>query len=270
MVKTMANNLLNVKVMGEVIGAELPHKLKFTPLAVVSTELQGVAGDTITKGKYAYIGEAVDVAVGQAIPESDLNMTSQDVKVKKAGNGFVVTDEDVKVRGNEVIEEGKRQLLKSIADKIDSDSLNSLLTTTLTTTVASTLGYDAIVDGVGVFAEEDDEARVIFIAPEQKITLLKDPNFIRASEMGDKTIMTGVIGEIAGCQVVVSRKVKKAGDKFNNLIVKAGALGIEMAKIVNLEEERSAKYKKSGYYADEFYATYLRDESKCVKLVVNA
>lgn len=99
---------------------------------------------------------------------------------------------------------------------------------------------------------------------------MKDPNFLRATEMGDKVVMTGVIGEIAGCQVVVSRKIKKASTKFNNLIVKPGALGIEMAKAVNVEETRVASNKKSEFYADQFYVAYLRDESKCVKLTVNA
>lgn len=267
----MANNLINVKVMGEVLGAELPAKLKFAPLAVVSTKLEGVAGDTIVRSKYAYIGEATQIAAGEPIPVSDLSMTSQEVKVYKSGKGFAVTDEDVKVRGQEVIDEGKSQLLKSISDKIDSDSLASLLTTTLVSpAVNDEISYNTIVNAVGVFAEEDDEARVLFIAPEQKVKLMKDPNFLRAGEMGDKIIMTGVIGEIAGCQVVVSRKVKAIAGKINNLIVKAGALGIELAKATNVEEDRIPKCKKSEFYADQFYATYLRDESKCVKFVVSA
>lgn len=266
----MANTLINTKVMGEVLGAELPAKLKFKPLATVSTELSNVAGDTISRSKYAYIGEAEIVAEGAKIDVTDLSMTSQDVKVVKAGKGFAVTDEDVKRRGQEVINEGKAQLLKSISDKIDSDCLTALATTKLVKTVTTEISYDAIVDAVGVFEEEDDEPRVLFIAPEQKIKLMKDPNFLRATEMGDKVVMTGVIGEIAGCQVVVSRKIKKASTKFNNLIVKPGALGIEMAKAVNVEETRVASNKKSEFYADQFYTAYLRDESKCVKLTVNA
>jgi len=266
----MANTLINTKVMGEVLGAELPAKLKFAPLATVSTALLNVAGDTVSRSKYAYIGEAAIIAEGAKIDVADLSMTSQDVKVVKAGKGFGVTDEDVKRRGQEVINEGKSQLLKSISDKIDTDCLTALATTKLVKTVATEISYDAIVDAVGAFEEEDDEARVLFIAPEQKIKLMKDPNFLRATEMGDKVVMTGVIGEIAGCQVVVSRKIKKASTKFNNLIVKAGALGIEMAKAVNVEEMRIASNKKSEFYADQFYVAYLRDESKCVKLTVNA
>ena len=68
----MPNSLLNVKVMGEVLGATLPSKLKFAPLANVDSTLTKVAGDTIVVGKYGYIGEAVKVAPGEQIPISDL------------------------------------------------------------------------------------------------------------------------------------------------------------------------------------------------------
>ena len=43
----MANTLINNVVLGEVIGAELPGKLKFAPIAKVDSTLVGDAGDTI-------------------------------------------------------------------------------------------------------------------------------------------------------------------------------------------------------------------------------
>ncbi|WP_346886448.1 N4-gp56 family major capsid protein [Clostridium sp. UBA4395] len=263
----MANTLINNKVLGEVIGASLPNKLKFAPLAKVDTTLQGQAGDTITVEKYGYIGEAVKVAEGGQIPTSDLTMTSQDVKVVKAGNGFTLTDEEVGRRGQEVVNEGKSQLEKSILDGIDSDCYTALKTASLTKTCVAKLTYDDIVDGVGLFGEEDDEAKVLFISPEQKTAMLKDPMFIRASEMGDKVVMTGVIGEIAGCQIVVSGKVKKVTNKFTNVIVKAGALGIKLKKATNIEEDRDAGHAKSTWYGTHHYVAYLADATKCVKIV---
>ncbi|MEG2460865.1 MAG: N4-gp56 family major capsid protein, partial [Clostridia bacterium] len=128
----MANSLLNVKVMGEVIGASLPAKLKFAPLAKVDTTLTKVAGDTIVVGKYGYIGEAVKVAPGEQIPISDLSMTSQEVTVAKAGKGVKILDEDVVIRGEEVVTEGKAQLEKAILDKVDSDCLTALQSSKVT------------------------------------------------------------------------------------------------------------------------------------------
>lgn len=267
----MANTLINTKVLGEVIGAILPNKLKFTPVANVDTTLTKVAGDTMTVEKYAYIGEAVDVLEGAEIPISDLTMTSQDVTVKKVGKGFKLTDEEVIRRGDEVVNEGKNQLSMAIADKIDSDCYAALKGAKAKYDgTAGIISYETIVKASGVFGEEDDEVKVIYINPLQKTTLQLDPMFTRASAMGDAVVSTGVIGEIAGCQVIVSGKVKaykktinaKQVDLFDNPIVKVGALGIKMAKVVNIEDTRIAKTKSTEYYGDEHFVAYLRDESK--------
>ena len=245
----MANSLLNVKVMGEVIGATLPAKLKFAPLAKVNNTLTKVAGDTIVVGKYGYIGEAVIVEPGGEIPISDLSMTSQEAKVKKAGKGIKILDEDVIVRGQEVVTEGKSQLEKSILDKVDSDCLTALQTTKVIVDKSTEeISYNSIVDAKGAFGDEEEETAILFISPKQKVKLLKDPEFIRATQMGDE-------------------KIKVKAGKYENIVVKAGALGIELAKATDIEEDRHAKTKSSEYYASHHYVAYLKDESKCVKLI---
>lgn len=264
----MANNLLNVKVMGEVLGATLPAKLKFAPLAKVDSTLTKVAGDTIVVGKYGYIGEAVKVAPGEQIPISDLSMTSQEVTVAKAGKGIKILDEDVVIRGEEVVNEGKSQLLKAISDKIDSDCLAALQSTKISVDKSTAeIDYAAIVDAKGAFNDEEEESAILFISPKQKVKLLKDKDFIRPTQMGDERMIRGVIGEYGGCQVVVSKKVKAKAGKYENIVVKPGALGIKLAKTVKVEEDRYAGKATSEYYSTEHYVAYLKDESKCVKLI---
>lgn len=264
----MGNSLLNVKVMGEVIGASLPAKLKFAPLAKVNDTLSKVAGDTIVVGKYGYIGEAVIVKPGAEIPISDLSMTSQEVTVSKAGKGIKILDEDVIIRGQEVVSEGKSQLEKSILDKVDSDCLTAYQSTKISVDKSdAVINYNAIVDAKGAFNDEEEELALLFIAPKQKTTILKDPDFIKPTEMGEKRMIKGVIGEWGGCQISVSKKIKVKNGKYENVIVKAGALGIELAKATDIEEDRHAKTKSSEYYASHHFVAYLRDESKCIKLI---
>lgn len=267
----MSNTVVDVKVMGEVLGASLPNKLRFSALADVNTDLQGQPGDTVTRAKYAYIGEATKIEPGAEIPVTDMTQTSQDVKIVKAGKGVQLLDEDVNKRGQEIIDETYNQLEMSILDKIDSDSLATLKTTSVVKDASSSgqISYDSIVDAVALFGEEDDEPKVLFINTLQKATLLKDPNFIRASQMGDQVVMKGIIGEIGGCQVKVSNKIKEESTKYNNLIVKAGALGIDLKRNVNIEEDRVPKKGLTEYYANAHYVTFLKNEKKCVKLTVS-
>ena len=61
---TKIANLVNPEVMAPMIKATLPKKIKYSPLAKIDTTLSGQPGDSITVPKYAYIGDAEDVAEG--------------------------------------------------------------------------------------------------------------------------------------------------------------------------------------------------------------
>ena len=264
----MANTLINDKVLGQVIGAELPAKLKFAPVAIIDDTLTRVAGDTIKVEKYAYIGEAKDVAEGGVIALSDLTMSEQDVTVKKACNGFAVTDEQIVRRGNEVVNEGKNQLLMSTQDKIDSDCRDTLATATLKYKATNKLDYVEIVKANTKFGDKaHDFVKYLYISPDQEADLILDDKFLDASQLSDSVVTEGVIGKIAGCYVVVSSKITaNAKHEYTNFIVQVGGLGIKLAKSAEIEEDRKADTKSSAYYSSEFYVTYLRDASKVVAI----
>ncbi|NFG25988.1 N4-gp56 family major capsid protein [Clostridium botulinum] len=267
----MAHTLINDKVLGDVIGAELPNALKFAPVAVVGTTLQNVAGDTIKVEKYAYIGEAQDVKEGQPIPLADLVMSEKDVTVKKKGQGVPLTDEQVIRRGEEVVNEAKNQIKMSIADGMDSDCYTSLKGSTLKyDNKKNILNYEAIVRATALFGEKSEMTKVLYINPLQKAELQLDPMFTRASAMGDTVVSTGVIGEIAGCQVIVSGKVKEytasSTKYYDNPIIIVGGLGIEMAKATVIGVDRSNKTSTSEYYGTEHFVTYIKDDTKVINV----
>ncbi len=63
---TKIANMINPEVMADVVRDKLTDLIKFTPLAKIDTTLQGRAGDTVTLPKFAYIGDAADVAEGES------------------------------------------------------------------------------------------------------------------------------------------------------------------------------------------------------------
>ena len=84
MAETKLQNLVNPQVMADIIAAELPKKIKMAPFATIDNTLVGVAGNTITIPKFAYIGEADDVAEGIAAGTTVLTATTSQATVKKA------------------------------------------------------------------------------------------------------------------------------------------------------------------------------------------
>ena len=267
MAETKLANLINPQVMADMIAAELPKKIKMAPFAVVDNTLQGVAGNTITIPKFAYVGEAGDVAEGEAVETAVLTATSAQAKVKKAVKAIELTDEAVLSGYGDPVGEATRQLTMALADKIDSDCMAAAAAATNVVDKSSAaISYNAIVEAVDAFEEEDDEAKVLFIHPKQLTTLRKDANFMDKNKFGADVMMTGAIGMIAGCQVVVSKKVPVDTSVYKNVILKEGALALYMKRGVNAETDRDVLKSTTILKADEHFVAAVKDERKVVVL----
>lgn len=262
---TKLAQMVNPEVMADMISAELPSMIKIAPLATLDTTLQGQPGNTITVPSYKYIGDAEDVAEGEAITISQMTSSTKKATVKKAGKGVELTDEAVLSGYGDPIGEARKQLGMSIAAKIDNDCMAELRKATLTHDASSVsiINYEGIVDAVDKFEEEEDEPKVIFIHPNQATQIRKDPNFLDRNKYPMQVVMDGVIGEIAGCQVIKSKKVFKTGH-YENPIVKAGALKIYLKRAVDVEAERDIVNKTTVMTADEHYTAVLENETKVV------
>lgn len=270
---TKLANMVNPQVMADMISYELKKKIKISPLATIDTTLQGQAGDTITVPKYAYIGEAEDVAEGVAIGTTVLTASTTTAKVKKAGKAVEITDEAVLSGYGDPLGEANNQLKLSIADKVDNDCMAALQGASLTYDgKAGVISYDGIVSAVDLFEEEDLETKVIFVHPNQVTQLRKDEDFKDINKYPLQTVMTGVIGEIAGCQVVPSKRVNvtKVGETSSQVdvyqcpIVKTGALTIYMKRGVEVETDRDILKKTTVISVDEHYTCVLSNDSKVV------
>ena len=265
MTVTMLSNMINPEVLAQMIAAELPHKIKFSPIAPIDSELSGQPGNTITIPKFAYIGDAVDVAEGVSLGTTVLTTSSSQATVKKAGKAVEITDEAILSGYGDPVGEAGRQLTMSIASKIDADCVDALEGATLTFDgSAAIVGYEGIVNAVDIFEEEDQEPRVIFVHPKQVTQLRKDPDFKDINKYPLQTIMTGVIGEICGCQVVASKRVKTDSTTYHNPIVKAGALKIYLKRNILVETDRDILASTNVIKADEHYVAVLNDESRVV------
>ena len=267
MAQTKLSNLINPQVMADMIGAELDKKIKITPLATIDRTLESRAGNTITVPKFAYIGEAEDVAEGVAMGTTVLTASTTTATVKKAGKAIEITDESVLSGYGDPIGEGNRQLGMSIAEKIESDCMTALVGGSLAYDgIAGKISYAGIVNAVDLFEEEDQEGKVIFVHPKQVTTLRLDADFKDINKYPLQTVMTGVIGEIAGCQVVPSKRVTENGATtgYVNPIVKTGALTIYLKRNVEVETDRDILAKTTVVSADEHYTAVLSNDSKVV------
>lgn len=263
MAVTKIENLIDPQVLADYLDVKLMDAIKFAPLCAVRNDLVGKPGDTLTLPKYAFIGLAEDVAEGEEVGIAQLTATSTDVKVKKAGKGVEVTDEAVLSAYGDTVNEIGRQLLMSIAGKVDNDCAAAFRTATMEVTATAFDKY-VISDMMAKFGEDLEEDMTVLINPAHLATLRRDKDFIEVND--GMVIMNGEVGRLFGCRIVISNKVK-ATEAF---LVKAGAVKILMKRNVMVEADRDIKRKVNTYVVDEHYVAYLEDETKIVKAKIGA
>jgi N4-gp56 family major capsid protein len=286
---TKLANLVNPEVMAPMIAATLPKKIKFTPFAKVDTTLVGQPGDSITVPKFEYIGDAEDLQEGIAMGTTVLTATTTKATVKAAGKAVEITDKALLSGYGDPVGEAVGQLAMSVAAKVDNDCYEALCGATVKYNGSTAvISYNGIVDAVDLFEDESDDGldKVIFVHPNQVTQLRKDPNFLDINKypIANGVIMSGMIGAIAGCKVVKSKKVKldTAGTSYLNPIVvvatddpkedpqadkgsnTAPALTIYMKRDANLEDDRDILKKSTVVSIDEHYTAVLSNDSKVV------
>ena len=261
-------NLFDPQVVADLVDAKLVDYIKFSPLAVVDTTLVNNAGDTVTLPQYAYIGDAADVPEGTDIPIGQLVETTTDVKVKKIGKGVQLTDEAVLSGHGDPMNQASEQILIALGSKEDNDMLTVLegIGAGMTHTATGTsLVSDDIADALAIkFGEDMDGDKVLLVSPEQYNDFRKNNNdWIPASEVAANVAMSGTVGFVQGCQVVVSNKLRGKKEAF---IVKPGALKIFLKRGVLVEMDRDIINKSTIITADKHGVCYLYDSSKAIKI----
>lgn len=271
---TKLAQLVNPEVMADMVNAKLPKKIVLAPVAKIDDTLQGRAGNTITIPSWEYVGPAEDVAEGVECDITQMASSTKTETIKKAMKAIELTDEAVLSGYGNPVGEATSQLAKSIADKIDADCMDELLTATLTKTNATIIGYDGIVDSIDVFGEEINSEKLMFVHPNQVSQLRKDDEFKSSDTYNGQVVMSGEIGRIANTRIVPSKRVTEEGNYYVNPIIKlnndaeteddAAALTIFMKKGITMETERNTLARKTVFSIDQHYGVALTNEDKVV------
>lgn len=277
---TVMANMINPQVMGDMINAKIEALAKITPYAKVDTTLVGVPGDTKTVPSWNYIGDAEDVAEGAEVGLSQMTASSTTFTIKKAMKAVGITQEAINSGLGNPIGQAETQLAKSIVGKVDNDVLTAALTaTTIADGSSAVIGYDAIVDAVTKFEDEEDGIdKVMFISPKQEATLLKDPDFLSADKFAAGVALNGAIGKIAGCWVKKSNKIKAKSGVFTCPIIKLEpdsaeteftedelpALTIFLKKDTMVTSEFKQRIQTTEIVAAKYYGVALTNNAKVV------
>ncbi|SNE69177.1 N4-gp56 family major capsid protein [Streptococcus pneumoniae] len=273
--QTKLATMVNPEVMADMVSAKLPKLIKFTPLAYVETALQGQPGNTLTVPAWEYAGDATEVGEGQAISPDQLTTKKTTMTIKKAAKGYEITDEALLSGLGDPLGQATYQLGLAIANKIDDDlvAVDKTATQHITETPTTLAAIDKALE---IFEDEEDARYVAIINPKDAIKLKTDvaKEWTKGSELGADMVVSGTFGEVAGVQIVRSKKV----DEGKGFIVKVspsqtqtddankyGAFVIMLKRDVAIETDRDILKKTTVITGDEHYGVYLYDPTRVVK-----
>lgn len=260
MADTYLNGLVDPEVMAGMIDAALPNAIRFAGVAPIDDTLAGQPGSSITVPKYAYIGDAKEVAEGAAIDYAQLTTSESKYTVKKVAKGVTLTDEAMLSGYGDPVGQATSQITMSIASKVDADIVEEALKAPLKVSAAIDLG---VIDKVeAAFGDDYGECGVLFVSPSDAAKLREQAagSWARASELGDSILVSGVLGEVLGWQIVRSGRLT-AGTA---IAVKAGALKTYLKRGVLAESARDIDHKMTKFNADQHYVVAIADDTKIV------
>ena len=268
---TLLENLINPEVMADMISAELEAKLRATQFFKVDRTLTGRAGDTITIPTWKYIGPAKDLPENEQGEISEMHTDDVSYSVKKAVKNVQLTDEAVLSGYGDPVGEATRQLRMSIQDKMDDDGIELLQAITSDTghvhnITSGALTYDDIIDAAYMmeqFREEQGIIAYLLVNTATAKLLRKSPEFTEPqTDLRDSTILSGVVGRIAGCNVLISKKL----NDNEAYILTPACLTAFMKRDIHVESERQMLYKRTIIGSDCHYVIAIEDYDKLVAL----
>ena len=278
MATTMLANLLDPQVVADLVDKKLIDNIRFAPLAEVDTTLVGRPGDTITLPWFNYIGMADQLVEASAISAVSLTTGSASVQIKEAGKAVEITDTAILSGYGDPYGQAAMQVVKSMADRVDYDLLQILASIDSTMThetgaSTSAIAVPDISDALELFGEDIDGTKVLLASPKLYTAIRNTKDWAPASEFAAEALVRGSVGQIFGCNVIVTNRLRGlAGTGLDEdaYIVKPGALRLFLKRDSLVETDRDILKRINVVSITKHYAAYLYNAANAIKLAVKS
>lgn len=254
----MANTVFPNKVIEAKAKDLLTTALNTRNLMTVDSELTQSAGMTKSINTYTYSGTAEELAAGDGnTNRGSITYSTQDYTVKLVQQAFDYLDEDF-MKDNTIVDNMLKGANQVMTNKMTADFVAECKKATLANTI-TTLGYEAIVDGISKLNLEDESKIFVVIPNAWKAEIRKDEDY-KSARMGE-VVYNGQVGTICGIPVIATNALTDEA-----FVMTAEAIKLFIKKDIEVEQERDADTRTNSVYLRAAYVAALVDATKICKL----
>ena len=261
----MANTIYENFFLSNTVEDQYNSHLDMQQFCTIDNTLEGTAGMKRIIHSYRATNGTEKLAVGQGNSKSiEVSYTPVEYEIALAQNRFVWNDEHA-MTDPMLVPVGMKHAGTDMFNTVNGDIYGEFAKTGLVVN-ATAFDFDAFVDASAALNLENVEGIQLFafVCPKDKAKIrkaLKD-----SLEYVEAYARQGYIGSVAGINLY-----DKADATEGEIIVATkDAVTIFNKRGVEIEQERDANTRVNSAYSRKYYVVALTDESKAVKITLNA
>ena len=261
----MANQVYSNFFLSNEVEDQFNSHLDLERFCTVDSSLEGTPGMVRKINVYRATDGTEKLTVGQGNSKSiEVSHTTESYEIELAQNRFDYYDEEAMTDPN-VVPVGMKHAGTDMFNTVQGDVYGEFAKTGLVVE-ATTPNFDAFVDaGSALNVENLEDIEVFaFLSPDDKGAVRKalkdDLKYV------ESFARTGYIGTVAG----VNLYTKKDATPGVIIVGTKGAVTIFKKKGTEIEQERNANTRQNSIFSRKYYFVALTDETKAVKINMNA
>jgi N4-gp56 family major capsid protein len=279
MAKTLSTDLYIPEVWADLAAESYSTKaiVGTSPAVLTDDSLAGQPGELISFPKWMLLDDLEDLDETDVLVPEKLSQSASQAAIKEAGKAVEWTDKAKLTGIGNVQDEAIRQFGELAARKVDADLITAAQATVTDgvtyadgstaddsaplahtiTNAGGTITWDGLVDGLELFGDdfEPSEYAGLYVSARGRSQIMKDDDFIRASELGTggpgSVLRRGFVGEIAGLPVYVTNRLANT----KALVLKRNSLGLFYKRRPVVEQDRDILARTTVVATNMHYAT---------------
>jgi hypothetical protein len=261
----MANAIYENFFLSNEVEDQFNSHLDLAQFCTIDKSLVGTAGMKRIINTYRATNGTEKLTVGQGNSKSiEVSYTPAEYEIALAQNRFVWNDEDA-MKDPMLVPVGMKHAGTDMFNTVNADVYGEFAKTGIEVKAAN-FDFDAFVDAAAALNLENIEDVTVFafICPKDKAKVrkaLKD-----TLQYVEAYARSGYIGTVAGINIYA----KADATEGEVIVATKDAVTIFEKVGVEMEQERDANTRVNSAYSRKYYVVALTDESKAVKITLNA